>query len=940
MKGLGVEIAKNIILAGVKTVAIYDNEAAIYKDMSSNFYITEEDIGKPRAEVCLQKLKELNPYVTVSRREEPWTEEYVQSFRVVVATNLLSSEQEELDAICHKHNVCFIGANTYGLAARIFCDFGESFTVTDIDDSEPGQVLVGDISRDKEGLVTIAEDRHPFQEGDFVTFSDVHGMTELNGCSPRRIHVLGPQQFTIGDTSAFSSYESFGWCKQVKRPATFHFLPLKEANHTPGEFQVTDFGKLENAASLHVAVQTLDRFISEMKRPPCPFDETDADRFVAMAEAFRGDLEVSPAVLRNFAQTCCGELGPVAAAMGGAAAQEVLKACGGKFAPIRQFLYYDAFEALPPRESHEDCREEGSRYDGITVVFGREFQQRLSESRVFLVGAGAIGCEMLKNLALLGVGTSPRGKIIVTDMDRIERSNLSRQFLFRGNDVGQSKARTAARAVQKMNPAVHVECWEVKVGPETEDTFSDEFMESLTAVCNALDNVEARKYMDSRCVRFGKPLLESGTLGTRGNTQIVIPHVTESYSSQSDPQEKSIPMCTLKNFPYKIEHTIQWSHAIQTLAGYRDDAGYLDSFGDKTDLHDDAVRALHELLVEWPCNSFDDCIRWAAGLFRRLYYEEIEQLIHQFPRDFVDENGNKFWTGNKLFPTAVAFDARNPHHVEFVRYASLLHAECLGIPAEDDVDHIVKVANAMKFPPFVPRNTNVTNTNEIIANLVKELPPRESLKNVKTHPAEFEKDDDSNHHIDFIAACANLRAENYGIATADRATVKKIAGKIIPAISTTTAFVTGVIAVELLKITAGLKDIERYRSCFANLSMPMICFSEPGPCAVFHSCGRRWTEWDHVVVPKQRAHTLGDFMEYLRRELGVEVSMVNYGEKMLFMGFGAPAVLEKKKQTPLMQLLRDIAHFEPKKGQKYVELIVTVESDDDDEYFPTVFLEL
>lgn len=51
-------------------------------------------------------------------------------------------------------------------------------------------------------------------------------------------------------------------------------------------------------------------------------------------------------------------------------------------------------------------------------------------------------------------------------------------------------------------------------------------------------------------------------------------------------------------------------------------------------------------------------------------------------------------------------------------------------------------------------------------------------------------------------------------------------------------------------------------------------------------------------------------------------------------------MLEKKKQTPLMQLLRDIAHFEPKKGQKYVELIVTVESDDDDEYFPTVFLKL
>ena len=60
-------------------------------------------------------------------------------------------------------------------------------------------------------MVTVADDRHPFQEGDMVTFSDVRGMTELNGCEPRRVHVLGNQQFTIGDTSSFSPYESFGW---------------------------------------------------------------------------------------------------------------------------------------------------------------------------------------------------------------------------------------------------------------------------------------------------------------------------------------------------------------------------------------------------------------------------------------------------------------------------------------------------------------------------------------------------------------------------------------------------------------------------------------------------------------------------------------------------------------------------------------------------------
>merc|ERR1719502_1929188 len=64
--------------------------------------------------------------------------------------------------------------------------------------------------------------------------------------------------------------------------------------------------------------------------------------------------------------------------------------------------------------------------------------------------------------------------------------------------------------------------------------------------------------MDRRCVFYGKPLLESGTLGSKGNTQVVLPHLTESYSSSQDPPEASIPLCTLKNFPYKPEHTLQW----------------------------------------------------------------------------------------------------------------------------------------------------------------------------------------------------------------------------------------------------------------------------------------------------------------------------------------------------------------------------------------------
>jgi ubiquitin-activating enzyme E1 len=252
----------------------------------------------------------------------------------------------------------------------------------------------------------------------------------------------------------------------------------------------------------------------------------------------------------------------MAAAIGGVVAQEVLKACSGKFMPIKQWFYFDARECLPAdltTLTEESCQPTGSRYDGQVAVFGKEFQEKIAKQKYMVVGAGAIGCELLKNFAMMGLGASPDGKIFVTDMDHIERSNLNRQFLFRPWDVQQPKSSVAARAAKAMNPDMNIEAHENRVGPETEDIYNDGFFENLDGVANALDNVEARTYMDRRCVYYRLPLLESGTLGTKGNTQVVIPDVTESYSSSRDPPEKSIPICTLKNFPNQIEHTLQWA---------------------------------------------------------------------------------------------------------------------------------------------------------------------------------------------------------------------------------------------------------------------------------------------------------------------------------------------------------------------------------------------
>ena len=271
-------------------------------------------------------------------------------------------------------------------------------------------------------------------------------------------------------------------------------------------------------------------------------------------------------ILTLFSKTCSGDLSPMATLIGGIAAQEALKACSGKFHPIHQFFYFDSVESLGPipaagdggesaqaqgqggavavasAVAEEDVQPCGSRYDGQVAVFGQKFQEKLEKLNVFVVGAGALGCEFLKLLAMMGVCGSKNGKLTVTDDDTIEKSNLSRQFLFRQGDIGRAKSEVAGQAAQAMNGSLNLAALQNRVCPETEDVFNDAFWENLDVVINALDNVKARLYVDMRCVYFQKPLLESGTLGAKCNTQVVVPNLTENYGASRDPPEKQAPM--------------------------------------------------------------------------------------------------------------------------------------------------------------------------------------------------------------------------------------------------------------------------------------------------------------------------------------------------------------------------------------------------------------
>lgn len=640
-------------------------------------------------------------------------------YQVVVLTSLPLKDQQLIADYCHTKGIFVVAADTFGLFGSIFCDFGDKFSVIDPTGESPLSGIVADI--DEDGMVSaLDETRHGLEDGDYITFSEIEGMEGLNGCAPRKITTKGPYTFSIGDVSGMGQYRRGGLYQQVKMPKFLDFKSMSASLADP-EFVVSDFAKFDRPQQLHLGFQALHAFAESQGRFPNPMNDEDATVILRSAEAFAKtqglEVEFDAKLIKELSYQALGDLNPMAAFYGGIAAQEILKGVSGKFSPIKQWMYFDSLESLAATTSRspELCKPLGSRYDGQIVVFGREYQEKLGNVKQFLVGAGAIGCEMLKNWALIGLGTGPEGRIIVTDMDSIEKSNLNRQFLFRAKDVGKMKSDCAAEAVQAMNPDLvgHIQSMKDRVSPETEEIFNENFWNALDGVTNALDNVEARTYVDRRCVFFRKPLLESGTLGTKGNTQVVLPHLTESYSSSQDPPEKEFPMCTVRSFPNKIDHTIAWAKEYMfenlfigspaTVNLYLTQPNYIETTLKQGGNQKVILETLRDFLTTDRPRTFEDCIAWARLVFEREFNNKIQQLLHNFPKDSETSSGTPFWSGPKRAPDPLKFDASDPMHFGFIVAAANLHAFNYNIksPGVDKDIYLRELENVI-VPDFSP----------------------------------------------------------------------------------------------------------------------------------------------------------------------------------------------------------------------------------------------
>ncbi|KAI2633807.1 hypothetical protein GGS26DRAFT_62978 [Hypomontagnella submonticulosa] len=186
----------------------------------------------------------------------------------------------------------------------------------------------------------------------------------------------------------------------------------------------------------------------------------------------------------------------------------------------------------------------------------------LDKAKILVIGAGGLGCEILKNLALSGFKD-----IHVIDMDTIDISNLNRQFLFRQADVGKFKAEVAAKFVESRVKGVKITPHNCRI-----QEFDEDFYMQFQLVVCGLDSIEARRWINATLVNMVdmedqdslKPLIDGGTEGFKGQTRVVFPTLTPCIECQLDlyTPRAAVPLCTLATIPRQPEHCIEWAHII------------------------------------------------------------------------------------------------------------------------------------------------------------------------------------------------------------------------------------------------------------------------------------------------------------------------------------------------------------------------------------------
>ncbi|KAL3249825.1 hypothetical protein ABHI18_011493 [Aspergillus niger] len=503
--------------------------------------------------------------------------------------------------------------------------------------------------------------------------------------------------------------------------------------------------------------------------------------------------------------------------------------------------------------------------------------RRIKESRVLLVGAGGIGCELLKNLLLSGFG-----EIHIIDLDTIDLSNLNRQFLFRFEHIKKPKALVAKEVAHKFQPSAKLEAYHANI---KDDQFNVDWFATFDVVFNALDNLDARRHVNRMCLAANVPLVESGTTGFNGQVQVIKKGVTECYDCNSKEVPKSFPVCTIRSTPSQPIHCIVWakSYLFPELFGIsEDDSSEFDHSEDAENSEEienlrREAQALEEIRQSMGSDEF------AQKVFEKVFQEDIDRL-----RGMED-----MWKTRDP-----------PEPLDFRK----LQEE------SSNIEPVVS-CNDQKVWTLAEDFVVFKDSLDRLSKRLKTL--QDTTKSDVKPILVFDKDDVDT--LDFVAATANLRATIFKIDPKSKFDTKQMAGNIIPAIATTNAMTASLCVLQAYKVLRG--EYDQAKMVFLERSGVRAINSDslqpPNPncpvCSVTHA---------RLKIDPQRATLDNLVQDILRSQLG-------YGEEFSI-NTELGTIYDPDLEDNLPKKLADL-------GVKNESFITVIDEEDDQ---PRVNLEL
>ncbi|CCX07404.1 ubiquitin-activating enzyme E1 3 [Pyronema domesticum] len=440
---------------------------------------------------------------------------------------------------------------------------------------------------------------------------------------------------------------------------------------------------------------------------------------------------------------------------------------------------------------------------------------RIKESRVLMVGAGGIGCELLKNLVLTGFG-----EIHIVDLDTIDLSNLNRQFLFGMQHIKKPKAIVAKETAGKFNPNVKLFAEHANI---KDAKFNVKWFKSFNLVFNALDNLDARRHVNRMCLAADVPLIESGTTGYYGQVQVIKGGETECYDCVPKPVPKSFPVCTIRSTPSQPIHCIVWAKSYlfaEVFGTSQESSPELDPSENSENAQEIAnlKREAEELKnIREKISSPD----FAKCIFEKVFTRDIERLLSM----------------EDMWKTRTP-----PKPMDYTTVSSSAAHVSGSYLAKDD-----------------QRKWNLAENFAVFADSTKRLAKR-MLALADGEVLSFDKDDEDT--LDFVAAAANLRSILFEIESKSKFDIKQMAGNIIPAIATTNAITAGLCVLQAFKVMRN--DLKNAKMVFLNKSTERVITAQnPAPPNKYcEECGV-----DRVAVEANvEKATLGDVVKKVVRE--------------------------------------------------------------------------